>query len=230
MSAMAPHSTVTAVLFDLDGTLFDTAPDLIFAANATLAEADIPPRPESELKPCISGGAAAMLRCALADIEQRGADFDRLLQRMLDRYQAHVADRTRFYDGMEIVLDELESRGLPWGIVTNKISRFTDPLLEALNFAERPRCVISGDTTPEKKPHPLPLLEASRRLARAPEHCVYVGDARRDMEAGQRAGMATLTALYGYIGAGDAPETWGADGLLVKPGNLLDWLDGGLNP
>lgn len=222
---MAENPTVSAVLFDLDGTLLDTAPDLVFAANAALAEADIPPRSVDELKPPISGGAAAMLRCAFnGDCEQML--FDRVLQRTLELYQAHVADRTRFFDGIESVLDELERRGLPWGIVTNKMSRFTDPLLAKLNLADRAGCVISGDTTAEKKPHPLPLLEASRRLKLAPEACVYVGDAPGDAEAGRRAGMTTLTALYGYIAAGDTPRDWGADGLLATPCDLIPWLDG----
>ncbi|HYE38091.1 HAD-IA family hydrolase [Methylocaldum sp.] len=225
---MAVNPTVSAVLFDLDGTLLDTAPDLVFAANAALAEADIPPRSMAELKPCISGGAAVMLRCALnGDYEQ--VLFDRVLQRMLELYQSHVADRTQFFDGIESVLDALEQRDVPWGIVTNKMSRFTDPLLEKLNLAGRAGCVISGDTTAEKKPHPLPLLEASRRLDLTPEGCVYIGDAPGDVEAGRRAGMTTLTALYGYIAAGDAPHDWGADGLLASPRDFLPWLDGALS-
>jgi len=224
---MALNRTVSAVLFDLDGTLLDTAPDLIFAANTALAEADIPPRSMAELKPCISGGAAVMLRCAFnGDYEP--ALFDRVLHRMLELYQTYVADRTRFFDGTESVLGELERRAIPWGIVTNKMSRFTDPLLAKLSLADRAGCVISGDTTAEKKPHPLPLLEASRRLNLAPEECVYVGDAPGDVEAGRRAGMTTLTALYGYIAVDDAPCDWGADGLLASPRDLLPWLDGAL--
>jgi len=224
---MALNPTISAVLFDLDGTLLDTAPDLVFAANAALAEADLPPRSADELKPCISGGAAVMLRCAFnGDCEQ--ALFERVLQRMLALYQVHVADRTRFFGGVESVLGELERRGIPWGIVTNKMSRFTDPLLAKLNLAGRAGCVVSGDTTAEKKPHPLPLLEASRRLNLTPDECVYVGDASGDVEAGRRAGMTTLTALYGYIAADDTPHDWGADGLLATPGDLLPWLDGAL--
>lgn len=218
---------VNAVLLDLDGTLLDTAPDLIAAANATLTEFDIPQRSPHELTPCISGGAAAMLRCAWAEIEQRALDFDVLMNRMLDRYEADVARQTRFYAGMEQVLDSLDRQGIPWGIVTNKHSRFTQPLLANLAFADRPACVISGDTTSERKPHPLPLLEACRLMDVAPETCVYVGDARRDVEAGQRAGMATLVALYGYLGENDQPNDWGADGLLNIPGDLLGWLNEG---
>lgn len=224
---MAVNPMVSAVLFDLDGTLLDTAPDLVFAANAALAEADIPPCSVDELKPCISGGAAVMLRCALNG-DGEPALFQRVLQRTLELYQVHVADRTRFFDGIESVLDELERRGIPWGIVTNKTSRFTDPLLARLSLTDRAGCVVSGDTTAEKKPHPLPLLEASRRLQRAPKECVYVGDAPGDVEAGRRAGMATLTALYGYIAADQEPRDWSADGVLTTPGDLLLWLDGAL--
>jgi phosphoglycolate phosphatase len=151
--------------------------------------------------------------------------MDRILQRMLDIYEAEVAERTRFFAGMETVLDALDARGLPWGIVTNKISRFTDPLARVLKLWERSGCIISGDTTAEKKPHPLPLFEACRRLNLAAERCVYVGDAARDVEAGRRAGMATLAALYGYIAADDEPSGWGADGLLAEPLELLAWLD-----
>jgi 2-phosphoglycolate phosphatase len=239
---------VAAVLFDLDGTLLDTAPDLVFALNAALEEAGLPVCPEDEVKPFISGGARAMLGYWFAKkVEEKpffnsphptplpkgeGTEdlFELLLERMLDLYEAHVADRTRFFDGMETVLEELESRSLPWGIVTNKVSRFTDPLADALNLAGRSGCIVSGDTTAEKKPHPLPLLEASRRLGREPGRCVYIGDAAKDMEAGRRAGMATLAALYGYIAANDEPVGWGADGFLAEPRELLDWLDGRPRP
>lgn len=232
---------VAAVLFDLDGTLLDTAPDLVFALNTMLAEAGLPGCPEDAVKPYISGGARAMLRFALDGEETarevpalpQGMDGDgeslpeRLLHRMLELYQTHVADRTAFFAGMEAVLDELDSRRLPWGIVTNKTRRFTEPLVDALNIRPRAGCIISGDTTPERKPHPLPLLEASRRLGLPAERCVYIGDAAKDMEAGRRAGMATLAALYGYIGLDDDPSNWGVDGTLARPLDLLSWLDGG---
>jgi 2-phosphoglycolate phosphatase len=245
---MTAPPTVSAVLFDLDGTLLDTAPDLIFALNASLAEAGLPPCPPEEVKPYISGGARAMLNHVFARKGRSGfsltkpgeeagptgngeaEEFDRLLHRMLDLYEIHLADRTRFFDGVETVLDALDARGLPWGIVTNKTRRFTDPLADALNLTGRSGCIVSGDTTAEKKPHPLPLLEASRRLGHDPERCVYIGDAAKDMEAGRRAGMATLTALYGYIAADDEPGHWGADGLLAAPEDLLTWLDGGQRP
>jgi phosphoglycolate phosphatase len=225
--AIDSRPTMTGVLFDLDGTLLDTAPDLIHALNGALAAAGLPPCPEAEAKPRISGGLRAMLGHWL---DRRGIDLgeagrSRLLTDAQDLYAAHLAEGTRFFEGVETVLDSLDERGLRWGIVTNKLSRFTDPLLAALNLAGRCGCVISGDTTAERKPHPLPLLEASRRLERDPAGCVYIGDAARDVEAGLRAGMATLAAAYGYVGADDEPAGWGAHGVLARPLELLAWID-----
>jgi phosphoglycolate phosphatase len=222
---MATTSSLRAVLFDLDGTLLDTAPDLVLACNTAAAEADLAPQALADLQPLVSGGAAAMLRYTVA-ANRREVDFDSLLNRMLTLYQDNIAVHTRFFDGMDAVLDDLERRGLSWGIVTNKHARFTDPLLEALGLHIRSGCVISGDTMAESKPHPMPMLEACRRIAIAPEACVYIGDARRDIEAGQNAGMATLAALYGYIPKTDPAEHWGADGFLNQPLDLLAWLDG----
>ena len=218
-------TTLRSVLFDLDGTLLDTAPDLAFACNTAVLEAGLEPQAIADLKPLISGGAPAMLRYTLAQ-NSRPVPFEPLLERMLELYQSNIATHTRFFDGVETVLDELERRNLSWGIVTNKITRFTEPLLQALNFQDRPGCVISGDTVPEKKPHPLPMLEACRRIGSEPQECVYIGDARRDIEAGRNAGMITLAALYGYVGASDPAHTWGADNLIEQPLDLLTWLDG----
>lgn len=245
MTATTPRPPVSAVLFDLDGTLLDTAPDLVFAMNGALTEAGHRICSADEVKPHISGGGKAMLAYALSRPVEGAKDLfccaprtsgpdetelEQLLRRMYRLYQVHLADRTRFFDGMEQVLEILDERGLPWGIVTNKTSRFTDPLAEALNLTARTACVISGDTTPEKKPHPLPLLEASRRLGHDPARCVFIGDAAKDMEAGRRAGMTTLTALYGYIPADYDADAWGADGWLNDPEDLLVWLDGGTTP
>lgn len=221
---MSTAPRLKAVLFDLDGTLLDTAPDLAWACNTAASEAGLQALAVEDLKPLISGGASAMLRHTLA---QNGHDlpFEPLLERMLALYEENIAVHTRFFDGMDVVLDELERRGLAWGIVTNKVTRFTEPLLRSLGLLERPGCVISGDTCAHSKPHPLPMLEACRRIERAPESCVYLGDARRDIEAGHNAGMSTLAALYGYVPADDPAEDWGAHGLLGQPRDLLGWLE-----
>ncbi len=222
---MTKRNHLSGVLFDLDGTLLDTAPDLVHACNTAAREAELAPLPLDSLRPLISGGASAMLRHTL-EANKREVDFDRLLQRMLTLYQQNIAIHTRFFQGMDAVLDEVEKRGLRWGIVTNKHSRFTESLLQSLNLHERPGCVISGDTMPKSKPHPMPMLEACRRIGSVPEECVYIGDARRDIEAGKNAGMATLAALYGYVPEDDPAHGWGADGLLNQPLDLLAWLDG----
>ena len=221
------RKSLSGVLFDLDGTLLDTAPDLVYACNAAALEAGLQPQDLKALRPMVSNGASAMLQLML-DGQERDVDFDSLLDRMLSLYQDHIAVHTRFFDGMDGVLDELENRGLSWGIVTNKLGCFTDPLLQSLDLFTRPGCVISGDTLPQMKPHPMPMLEACRRIGSKPGECVYIGDARRDIDAGKNAGMATLVALYGYIPENDPPHHWGADGLLSKPIDLLAWLDGEL--
>ncbi len=217
------------VLFDLDGTLLDTAPDLVQACNIAACEAGLLPQSLEVLKPLVSGGAPAMLRQILAANGCESDDFDSLLERMLSLYEQNIAVHTRFFEGMDAVLEALEYRGLNWGIVTNKQTRFTNPLLESLGLHSRAGCVISGDTLAESKPHPLPMLEACRRIGNSPWQCVYIGDARRDIEAGQNAGMSTLAALYGYVPENDPAHRWGADGLLHRPADLLDWLDGNLS-
>lgn len=223
---MTRETPLRCVLFDLDGTLLDTAPDLARACNAAAREAGLPPQSLAALKPWVSGGAEAMLR-QVVDSAEREVDFERLVFRMLELYEEDIAAHTRFFDGMDEVLVELESRNLSWGIVTNKFSRFTDPLLRSLSLFDRAGCVISGDTLPERKPHPMPMWEACRRLGSAPGECVYVGDARRDIEAGRNAGMTTLAALYGYVPENDPAHAWGADGMLSQPLELLAWLQGG---
>lgn len=212
---------VQCVLFDLDGTLLDPAPDLVTAVNRILEGAGVSPRSAAELTPLISQGAPAMLRHGLGD---RTDGFEALLQRMLDFYERNVAVKTRLYDGMDRVLEVLERAEIPWGIVTNKLARFTDPLVRSLGLHHRASCVISGDTTGQRKPHPLPVLEACRRIVRHPSKCLFVGDALSDIQAAQRAGMAALAATYGYLAVDDEPAHWAADGLIGRPEDLLRWL------
>jgi N-acetyl-D-muramate 6-phosphate phosphatase len=235
---------IGAVLFDLDGTLLDTAPDLMNALNHALRSEGLDAIDDDTAKPYISGGARSMLAFALfrqrpqskinplfqaqeADAENK-ALFEQLVERMLSFYAVNLYNQTRFYDGIESVLDTLHQHSIPFGVVTNKISRFTNPIINALSIHQRTNCIISGDTTPEKKPHPKPLLEACERLDMSPDECVYIGDASRDIEAGHRAGMRTLAAAYGYIDALEDVASWGADQILQHPTELLNWL--GLQP
>lgn len=221
-----PHR-LRGMLFDLDGTLLDTAGDLIAACNAAVLEAGLQAAAAAELRPRISGGAEAML-ARIMELQTPGTppcDRERVLERMLELYEANIAVHTRLFSGMDRVLAELEARAIPWGIVTNKLERFTMPLLRRLNVSLRPVCVISGDTLSERKPHPLPMLEASRQLGCSPEQCAYLGDARGDIEAGRRAGMTTLAAAYGYVDCDDPADRWGADALIDHPLQLLECLN-----
>ena len=155
------------------------------------------------------------------------ADFDALRDEFLSRYEARMTRETRVFDAMRPVLDALHAHEVPWGIVTNKAARFSEPLVAALGSLARAATLVCGDTTPHAKPHPAPLLEAARRLGVAPEHCAYVGDDRRDVEAGRAAGMATVVAGWGYLGVGEPPAAWGADALIASPGELLALFEAG---
>lgn len=216
-----PTAPIAGVLFDLDGTLLDTAPDLIAAVNQALREAGFPPFAEQVLRPMISRGIGAMLGCGIGGATTATEDLIAAARR---HYGQRLTERSRFMPGAKAVLDELDHRGIRWGIVTNKHACFTDPLLIALGLAERTGCAISGDTTAERKPHPLPLLSACAALGLSPSQCVYVGDSPIDIQTGRRAGTTTLAAAYGYLDRSDDPSTWGADGLLWHPGELIDWL------
>lgn len=222
---MPPVNYPNAVLFDLDGTLLDTAPDLINALNRAFAEESIKPVALPQLRPLISRGAANMVKYG-AGTELHNSRQQRIVDRMLAYYAERLAEETRLFDGMERVLDTLEDQGLSWGIVTNKRAGFTEPLVSALRLAERAACIISGDTTANAKPHPEPVLEACKRIGSDPQKCLFVGDSQADIEAGNRAGTKTLAALYGYIAQDDDPSTWGASGMLQSPLDLLQWLPG----
>lgn len=223
---MGQQKNWKGVLFDLDGTLLDTAPDLIYACNRACEEYGLEPQSTELLKPQITWGAPAMLRQAASANGIEIGIMDGIHERMLEIYELNIANKSALFEGMEEVLEYLEHLSIQWGIVTNKHARFTEPLVAALGLDVRTNCIISGDTTAFAKPHAMPMLEAARRLQLGTQDCVYVGDARRDVEAGRNAGMETLVALYGYLDASDPFDTWGADGYLSKPNDLIEILNG----
>jgi len=214
---------IHAILFDLDGTLLDTAPDLIFALNQLRHERGLEEIPLEKLRPMISLGSKSMMRHILGITEDH-PDFITLRERFFSHYQNHIADLTQFFPEMENVLAHLEKQNIPWGIVTNKLTKHTDQLLKTLRIHHRPACIISGDSLPKHKPDPEPVLHACRLLKIAPENCLFVGDSVIDITAGKAAGTKTLVALYGYIGAGEDPLNWQADGYIKEPIELIDWL------
>jgi N-acetyl-D-muramate 6-phosphate phosphatase len=215
--------TIRTVLFDLDGTLLDTAPDLADALNAVLAENHRPPRSFQDIRGVVSHGGMALIRLGF-ELDESHPDFQPLRQRLLALYRDNLSRKTRPFPGMGEVLDQLDRRGYTWGVVTNKPGWLTEPLLKDLGLYERTACIVSGDTLETRKPHPAPMLHACKQTGSKPEHCVYVGDAERDVEAGRNTGMRTLVALFGYFQAHDRPQEWNADGLIHAPLELLDWL------
>ncbi len=215
---------LTTVLFDLDGTLADTAPDLAFALNTVLVEQGMATLPFAHIRPVVSHGAAALIRLGFGlGSEDKG--FTSLRARLLEIYRANLAQETRLFPGMAELLLVLERLDMKWGVVTNKPAWLTEPLLEALGVAQRACCIVSGDTTKQRKPHPEPMLHACAISGSLPEQCVYVGDAPRDVEAGRQAGMKTLVALFGYLDASDRPAEWGADGMVEHPLEILNWME-----
>ncbi len=219
----SPLHPVRAVLFDLDGTLVDSAPDLAGAANELRDAHGLPPLAYARLRPMVGTGARGMLQVAFG-IGPEDARFDALRDDFLLRYELRILRETRVFSDMEPVLQALESAGMPWGIVTNKVQRFSAPLVDGLGLMQRCAVMISGDTTPHAKPHPQPLLEAALRLGLPPEHCLYIGDDHRDVQAGRGAGMRTFAAAWGYLGHGESIEQWNADAVLSAPAELLNWL------
>jgi 2-phosphoglycolate phosphatase len=211
------------VLFDLDGTLIDSAPDLAAAANAMRVARRMAPLPLAALRPMVGAGARGMVGAALG-VNPGDEAFDALRQEFLERYQAALLGSTTVFADMAPVLDRLDAAGRRWGIVTNKAERFTRPIVEGLHLHTRAAVVISGDTTPHSKPHPEPLREAARRVGIDTGSCVYVGDDHRDVLAGRAAGMMTLVAAWGYLGQGEPIDAWGAHGVLAEPAALLHWL------
>jgi len=214
---------VDAVLFDLDGTLADTAGDLALALNRVRADRRLPPVPLADLRAHASSGARGLLGAGMG-ITPESANYEELREAFLAHYSACLAETTVLFAGVAELLDALEQRRMRWGIVTNKFSRYTGPVVNALALADRASTVVSGDTTPHAKPHPAPLLHAAAELRVPPSRCIYVGDDLRDIVAGNAAGMPTIVAEYGYMGNGGTSDTWPATGWIADPLALLHWL------
>jgi len=214
-------SPYKGIFFDLDGTLADTAPDLVAAANQLLVTRNLPPKQYEVLRPCASAGARGLIGGAFG-IGIDHPDFIPLRDEFFANYEKALLVNSVLFEGVDYLLEQLDSANLPWGIVTNKSERFTHPLTEQMGLRQRAVSTISGDTTPHSKPHPEPILHAARVANIDPSKSVYVGDDIRDIVAGKAAGMKTIAAAYGYCGCEEPPEAWGADYLVRHPKELLE--------
>ena len=214
-------SPYKGVFFDLDGTLADTAPDLVAAANQLLIARNLAPKQYEVLRPCASAGARGLIGGAFG-IDPEHPDFIPLRDEFFANYEKALLVNSVLFEGVEHLLNQLDSAKLPWGIVTNKSERFTNPLTDLMGLRQRAASTVSGDTTPYSKPHPEPILHAARIANIDPSSSVYVGDDIRDIVAGKAAGMKTIAAAYGYCGCAEPPEAWGADYLVYHPKELLE--------
>ena len=218
-----PEPRVQLVLLDLDGTLADTAPDLAAAANRMRIAHGMAPLPIAELRPYVSQGARGMVGRAF-DVTPDNARYSELRHEFLREYESALCVESCLFPGMDDTLQRLEQRGVRWGIVTNKLSRFTLPLVQALKLSERAACIVSGDTTPFSKPHPAPLLHALSCASVDAAAALYVGDDQRDIDAGRAARVRTVVASYGYLGTGVPYQQWGADAVVHSPSQLLSLI------
>ena len=223
MSQSAKLADIRAVLFDLDGTLVDTAPDLGYALNLQRGRHGLPPLAESVIRPQASHGARGLLGVGF-DLQPDAPHYDIMREEFLQLYSENICHHSKPFPGILDLLSALEARNLAWGVVTNKPARFTEPLMSILDLAERASCIVSGDTCPQCKPHPAPMLVAAELCGVEPAQCLYVGDAARDIEAATAAGMPALAAAWGYLDSSDQPETWGAHAIINAPGAILDLL------
>lgn len=214
----------SCVLFDLDGTLLDTAPDLTNALNAVLTSEGESTLSYDHVRDSVSHGSAALILLAFGN-QQNQSDFDRRQATLLSYYEQNICIDTTIFLGMENVLDELEQQGISWGVVTNKPARFTHPLMDAIQLSQRACSIVCGDTLEHAKPDPEPLYFAANQCRALATECIYVGDAQRDIQAANKAGMLSLLASYGYINKNDQAETWEANGIIQSPEEILDWLD-----
>ena|SRR5512134_1046593 len=211
-----------AVLFDLDGTLADTAPDLAGALNRLRADQGLEALPIERLRPFASAGARGLVHAGFG-VKPGDADYDALREAFLEIYREHTCVQTRLFPGIAELLEALAQRGVPWGIVTNKATRFTDRIVEALGL--KPACVVCGDTTEHLKPHPAPMRHAAEQLKLAAGDCMYLGDDLRDIQAGRAAGMRTVAVEWGYHHPeSGGPDAWNADAVIARPGDLIPLL------
>ncbi len=218
-----PVININTVLFDLDGTLIDTAPDMAAALDILCDEEQHKRLPYAEVRPIVSNGSVALVQLAFGD-KLDAAELERLKARYLVIYQNHLAVHSRLFDEMDELLQQLEQRNIKWGVVTNKPGWLTEPLMQSLNLHKRASCIVSSDSTKNRKPHPEPMFYACKLANSQPEECVYVGDAKRDIEAGHNAGMQTIIAEYGYIENGENTDSWQADYSIKSPAQLLKLL------
>lgn len=220
---MQVFSDVRAVLFDLDGTLIDSAPDLGAAADKMRLDRGLPSLPPAHYRPMAGAGARGMLQVAFGMSPQH-PEFETMREEFFSNYERCMTHNTYAFDGVAELLGALERRQLPWGVVTNKSQRFTNPLTQSMPLFAGAAVIVSGDTTPHAKPHPAPLLEAAKRLGVEPRNCIYVGDDERDIVAGRAAGMRTVAASYGYLGSQLDIAAWQADAEIKFPMALLHLL------
>ena len=216
---------IRAVLFDLDGTLIDSAPDLGAAADKMRTDRGLPSFPLERYRPMAGAGARGMLGEAFG-MSPDHPEFPAMREEFFVNYESRMTELTSIFEGVPEMLGQILERNLAWGVVTNKAARFTGPLTRAMPLFSTATAVVSGDTTPHAKPHPAPLLEAAARLKLAPEQCIYVGDDERDITAGLAAGMGTVAARYGYLGIKSNPLAWGAHATIKSPRELLQLLAG----
>lgn len=219
------NSRIKIILFDLDGTFADTAPDLAHALNQTLQLYGEPTLSLEQIRPAVSHGGIALIQLGFR-LDPDDDGFEAKRQDLLRFYLQDICRHTTLFPGMEQLLEQLDERRIPWGIVTNKPGWLTNPLMDQLHMTRRAACIVSGDTTANSKPHPEPILYACKLAGgHDPAECMYVGDAQRDIEAGNSAGATTLIAMFGYIDDRDKPDEWGADGRIEHPSQILEWLD-----
>jgi phosphoglycolate phosphatase len=214
---------IRAVLFDLDGTLVDTAPDLGHALNLQRTRHGFAPLADEVIRPQASHGARGLLGLGFG-LHPDDARFPAMREEFLELYAANICRHSRPFPGIPELLDALEQRGLAWGVVTNKPARFTEPLMSILDLAERATCIVSGDTCPQPKPHPAPMLAAAELCGALPAQCLYLGDAERDIQAATAAAMPALVAAWGYLDTADQPQTWGAHAEIRHPLETLEYL------